>query len=262
MDWNARSGYHGFSLGNAGVAAGVTRKIGARSHLGAAFGYDYARLEMNGIRQRDDMNAVQFALYGGYNTKRQFIDYQLGYGKTFHDPRRRVDAFAETLTAGYDDNILSLSARYGHRYGPFLPSVGAELIQVWTPGFTESGGAAALSATKSDYTSLELPIGFRLTKTFTSRELRSRNIALTPELRTFWVPQVGDTSSQVITSFTSGGPSFLATSGDFGWQHTQLGTGFTARLNRHWSTSANYDAAFYTGNQTLQGASVGVTARF
>ena len=158
------------------------------------------------------------------------------------------------MTADYDDNIFSASFRYGHRYGAFLPSVGAELIQVWTPGFTESGGAAALSATKSDYTSFELPIGFRLTKTYGNW--------FTPELRTFWVPQVADTSSQVITSFTSGGPGFLATSGDFGWQHTQLGTGFTARLNRHWSTSANYDAAFYTGNQTLQGASVGVTARF
>jgi outer membrane autotransporter protein len=158
------------------------------------------------------------------------------------------------LTAEYSDDVLSASLTTSRRYDFFLPSAGVELVQIWTPKFSESGGAAALRTDKSSYTSVELPIGFRLNKTFCHR--------LTPEFRAFWVPQIGDRSSQVVTSFTNGGPNFVADSGDFGWQHTRVGTGLTARLGRCWTASANYDAAFYTGNQTVQTAAVGLTARF
>ena len=158
------------------------------------------------------------------------------------------------LRAEYDDDVFSLSLMYGRRYGAFLPSVGLEFVQLWTPNFTETGSTGLeLRGIKSDYTSVELPIGFRLNKTYCGW--------LTPEARAFWVPQLGDRSSSVETAFAAGGSSFVVDSGDFGWQHTRLGTGVTARFNRCWSGSINYDAALYSG-QTRQTASASLTARF
>ncbi len=125
MDRDARSGYAGFDIGNVGAAIGVSWRLNNHSHIGLAFGYDYARLEMNGFPQRDDINAINFALYGGYVDNRQFFDYQIGYGKNFHDTSRVVafNDFYANPTVDYDDDIFSMSLMYGHRYGMFLPSI-------------------------------------------------------------------------------------------------------------------------------------------
>ena len=88
-----------------------------------------------------------------------------------------------------------------------------------------------------------------------------RSCALTPEVRAFWVPQLADRSSQMVTIFKGGGPSFVVSSGDYGWQHFRLGTGVNMQLSRTWSAFADYDAMLYS-RQTLQSGVVGVTARF
>jgi outer membrane autotransporter barrel domain len=114
-----------------------------------------------------------------------------------------------------------------------------------------------LNVNRSSYTSLELPIGTRLSKTF----CKDYGFDLTPELRAFWVPQLGDHSSNMRTSFVSGGSDFLVDSGKFGWQHLRFGTGITAKLNNSLSASLNYDAAIYPG-QTRHLAAASMTIRF
>jgi len=266
--WMERSakgdGFYGYDLGNAGVAVGVTRHIDRRNHIGLALGYDYANLNMQWLTQRDSLSAINLALYGGYVDPCQFFDYQIGYGKNFHDTKRVISFnaapsldFYAAPTTSYDDNLLSCSLMYGRRYGAFLPSVGLEYIQVWTPAFAESGSTGAeLRGFRGGYSSLELPIGFRLNKTW-----RHGSTDLTPELRAFWVSQAGDRSSHLMTAFTAGGSEFLVDSGDYGWQHLRVGTGVTTRYNRNWSSSLNYDAALYDGS-TRQTASLAVTAKF
>ena len=230
-----------------------------------AFGYDYANLNMQWLSQWDRFHAYNFALYGGYVDGCQFFDYQIGFGKNYHNTQRVIsfhaapslDFYAAPNTK-YNDSLFSLSLMYGRKYGAFLPSVALEYVQVWTPGITEAGDTGAeLRVSRGGYTSVELPVGFRLNHTY-----RHRNVALTPELRAFWVPQVADRSSSLMTAFTAGGPNspeFLVDSGDYGWQHVRLGTGVTTRFNRIWSSSLNYDAALYSGS-TRQTAGLSVTA--
>ena len=244
---NSHGGYYGYDLGNVGIVLGKSWQLGHCRHIGLAVGYDYANLDMRGINQNDEIQALNFAVYGGYNTQDTFFDYQIGFGKNWHGTSRNFG------TAHYDDNVLSASAMLGRNCGVFLPSLGVEVIQVRTSAFEESGGIFALRTAKSDYMSIELPIGSRLTKTYRG--------VLTPELRAFWVPQLGDQSSSVTTSFASGSPNFLVDSGDFGWQHLRLGTGLTAKFNHCWSGSLNYDAALYEGT-TRQVLSASLIARF
>ena len=248
--WNSHGGYYGYDLGNVGIVLGKSWQLGHCRHVGFAVGYDYANLDMRGINQNDEIQALNFAVYGGYNTQDTFFDYQIGFGKNWHDTTRNFG------TAHYDDNVLSASAMLGRNCGVFLPSLGVDVVQVWTPVFEESGGIFALRTAKSDYSSIELPIGFRLTKTYT-KSCRT----LTPELRAFWVPQLGDQNSSVTTLFASGSPNFLVDSGDFGWQHLRLGVGLTAKFNHCWSGSVNYDTALYEGT-TRQTLSASLTAKF
>ncbi len=272
IDRSSQGGYYGYGLGNAGVALGVSRRINRNHHIGLAVGYDYANLDMHDISQKDEFHAVNAALYGGYVDRCQFLDWQVGYGKNFHNTERTVafNGFYAKPTADYDDDVFALGLMYGRRCGAFLPSVGLELVQVWTPMFVEDGvSGAELRGERSDYTSVELPIGFRLRAAFCERGVsgshsspRVRSTRLVePELRAFWVPQLGDQSSRIGTAFAGGGGEFLVDSGDFGWQHVRLGSGLTARFSRCWSGSINYDAALYSGT-TRQTASVALTARF
>ena len=256
VERGAQSGYYGYDLANFGIAFGVSRKINSRNHIGIAFGYDCAKLDMNSISQKDEMNSLHVATYGGYVDSGRFFDWHLGYGKNFHETDRRivVGSFLGNPHAKYDDNILSAGMMYGRRFGAFLPSVGVEFVQIWTPAFSESGGNGSdLRGLKSDYISLEVPVGFRLRNTY-------KNF-LTPEFRTFWVPQLCDDRSGVGTAFVAGGSEFVVETGDLGWQHGRIGGGLNARLSSCVDASLNYDASIYSGH-TRQTASGTITVRF
>ena len=255
---NSHAGYYGYDLGNAGVALGKSWQLNDKRMIGIAFGYEYARIEMQGVPQKDDMQSFDFALYGGSRKLCGcFTDWHIGYGKNWHDTNRIV-AGAKTQS-NYDDNVFSFGITTGRHVGLWTPSIGIEMVQVWSPSHTESGSSPfLLHVNRDNYTSIELPVGTRLTKTFS---IASREMTLTPELRAFWVPQLGDQSSSMTTSFASGSTNFIVDSGDFGWQHGRFGTGLTTQLSESLSAAVNYDATIYSG-QTRQIASVSLMARF
>jgi len=255
---NSHAGYYGYDLGNAGVALGKSWQLNDKRMIGIAFGYEYARIEMQGVPQKDDMQSFDFALYGGSRKLCGcFTDWHIGYGKNWHDTNRIV-AGAKTQS-NYDDNVFSFGITTGRHVGLWTPSIGIEMVQVWSPSHTESGSSPfLLHVNRDNYTSIELPVGTRLTKTFS---IANRDLTFTPELRAFWVPQLGDQSSSMTTSFASGSTNFIVDSGDFGWQHGRFGTGLTTQLSESLSASVNYDATIYTG-QTRQIVSVSLMARF
>jgi Autotransporter beta-domain. len=253
---NSNAGYYGYGLGNTGIALGKTWQLSENRMIGVAIGYDYTRIDMNNVIQKDDMQSFDFAIYGG---KRElcgrFTDWHIGYVKNWHDTRRVING--TTAKSNYHDNVFSFGITTGRHVGMWTPSIGVEMIQVWSPSHTEMGdNVYLLNVNRSSYTSLELPVGTRLSKTF-----RTHGFDLTPELRAFWVPQLGDTSSNMRTSFVSGGSDFLVDSGKFGWSHGRFGTSLTAKLNNSLSASINYDAAVFSG-QTRHMTAASMTIRF
>ena len=264
---NTHAGYYGYDLGNTGIAVGKTWWMDNKQTIGIALGYDYTRLEMQHVSQKDDIQSLDLALYGGYSRNCSYLDWHIGYAKNWHDTRRIIGGTIANST--YDDNVFSAGATAGRRFGPWIPSIGIELIQVWSPSHTETGNSPfLLHVNKGSYTSLEVPIGTRLTNTWTTknRNLKpwsydTQELSFTPEIRAFWVPQLADKSSNMMTSFASGSSEFLVDSGNFGGQHFRLGTGLTTKFNDTFSASVNYDAAIHSG-QTRHTAGLSMLWRF
>ena len=262
---SAAGGYSGYDLGNGGLMAGKSWRIQKNNMIGAAFGYDYSRIEMQDVSQNDNMQSLDFAVYGSYMRGYYFADWNFGYAKNWHETKRVVGG--TIAKSKYDDHLFSLNATMGRRIGAWSPSIGVELIQVWSPSHTETGSVYNLAVEKGDYMSLEIPIGMQWSKALTISGDRipwvneSRQLNLTPEVYAFWVPQLGDRDSSMMTSFASGSPSFRVSSGDFGTQHFRLGTGLTARFSNSLSASVNYDATVYKG-QIRQMAGASMTIRF
>ena len=254
---NTHARYYDYDIGSTGLAFGKTWQLNNNRMIGIAFGYDYARVEMQGVAQNDDMQSFDLAIYGGKHELRgDFTDWHIGYAKNGHDTKRIVGGTINE--SNYHDNVFSFGITTGRHIGIWTPSIGVEAIQVWSPAHTEFGGSIySLNVNRSRYTSLEIPIGTRLSKTLHRR----CGADLTPELRAFWVPQLGDTSSSMRASFASGGSDFLVDSGKFGGSHGRFGAGLTFKFKNSLSASVNYDAAVYTG-QTRQIATTSMTLRF
>lgn len=254
--WNDRSGeISGFELLVYGAALGTTYRIDRYNQIGLAFGYDLADLDIRKTTAKDKFQALNFALYGGYLNDGDFFDYQIGYGINFHDVDRTEN---DTYSASYNDNLLSVGGMYGHRFGIFYPSLGVEFTQVWTSSFSESetgsepeiGTENQQITSKSDFMSLEFPIGFRCRPTVRTS---SSQFDVTPEARLFWVPQVGDPCSR-ISALTP------LESDDLGWQHFRIGAGVSGRY-QSWTSSLNYDATMYS-DKTGHAVSASISARF
>ena len=257
---SAPSGYYGYDLGNFGIAVGKSQQYCGDRVIGVAFGYDYSQISLQHVTQRDNMQSLDVALYGSrHGLCGRFTDWHVGYAKNWHDTKRFVGG--STAESDFHDNVFSFGITTGRHLGIWTPSIGVEMVQVWSPAHIETGSNMySLAVSNSGYTSLEIPVGTRLAKTFTITSPRN-HISLTPEFRMFWVPQLADQNSSMVTSFTSGSPQFVVDGGEFGWQHMRFGTGLAARFSNTFSASLNYDASVYSG-QTRHVASASMMIRF
>lgn len=255
--------YSGYDLSNYGVAVGVERNFGSRWFGGVAFGYDNAHLKLDDRFAKDDFDAVRASLYGGYTARDWYLSGYAGYSKNWHDVRRNNPVLGFSNRGKYNDDVYSGGLELGRTFRScngfrFTPSVGVHWVHLENPGFNESGSAAsALRISKSSYDSVRIPIGVRLDKTF-----KYGSIAWTPELRAFYVSELGDTGSGLNTAFVAspGTGSVYADSGKSGRNGGMFGAGLNAQITNCLSVGIgydyevweNYDRHNLSGNVTLR----------
>ena len=265
-DWSQRDklqGHSGYTLQTFGVAAGIDRKIGSNMLFGGAFAYDNVYQDFKSIHSEDRINAIRALLYSGWRRGNIFVDSYAGYSKNWHETERTTSfsSYSGVAKGKYDDDILSAGIEVGHLLylgkSLLIPSVGLHYVHISTPAFTETGGLETLRVASSKYDSLRLPIGFQWSQSFSWRH----GIVWTPELRAFYVGELGDTSARVRTSFgaVEGVTTFDSESGSLGRSSGRIGLG----LNTQWSNRMNfrldYELEVYehtTNNQF--GATLGV----
>ena len=121
-----------------------------------AFGYSSADIDLSDRASNADVSSYDLAIYGGVRTGAFIWRGALSYSARRIETARTVSIglLSEHLTAEYDASAVSIEAEVARpftsehsRYEPFL---GFAHVSLDTDGFTERGGASALTAASAN----------------------------------------------------------------------------------------------------------------
>ncbi|VVT34250.1 autotransporter domain-containing protein [Rhizobium sp. EC-SD404] len=166
--WSEREG-NGAELSTtaAGILFGADTVLNDRFHVGAAAGYEFADLESAVPGATGEIDTLQLAIYGGT----RFGQFQISGGASyaFHgiETERMLAAggLSERLVADYDGQTgqVFLEGAYDVALGAstLQPFLNLAYVGSATDGFTETGGASALSANGASSDTFVTTVGSR-----------------------------------------------------------------------------------------------------
>lgn len=156
----------GFDTTVSGLALGADRKIGNASAIGVALSYDRSDLKLNARRSSGKGDTYSIGAYGGTAFGALGLRALASYGRQSIETARdvTVGAFTDRLTASYDGDVAQAALDAGYRVEAGAlgvePFANAAYVYLKTDGFTEAGGASALTVagetTGTSYTTLGL----------------------------------------------------------------------------------------------------------
>lgn len=151
-----------------GFLMGIDSPLGEAWRVGLLGGYSQSTFNVDGVNSSADSDNYDLGLYGGA----RFGDFGLrfGAGYTWHDlSMNRSLAFggmSEALSSNYQAGTAQVfgEAGYGFHFGATTAEPFADLayVNLKTDGFTETGGAAALSGDGETFDTTYSVLGLRL----------------------------------------------------------------------------------------------------
>ncbi len=248
FDRKGKGGYSGFDLESHGFAIGMDRAIGQNVFAGVAFGYNSADQHFDSIRSRAEYDVFHAMVYGGYHNDNWLVDGYLGYGKNWHETRRRISigepemAFSASPTAKYNDNLFAVGVDAGRNIAlcpvVLTPSIGLHYTHLRTPSIAERDGREAnLRASASSADTLRLPVGMTAAWEHVVDDVRIR-----PQVRAFYQAELGEGDATSTTRFASAPRhEFKAKSGKWGRHTGRFGVGVEAAVRDRVSLRLDYD---------------------
>jgi outer membrane autotransporter protein len=234
----------GFDQATGGVLAGLDYGLSDQITLGVAGGYSHTSVDFNGgTGDTNSIDSFHVAGYGSWDTGSLYVDGVLQYEHNSYDSVRNVAA--ESLKGSYSGNVFGAHGEIGYalKFAPvtLTPQAGISYVHASIGGFTETGGAAALSVDGVDADSLTSMIGARLSAQFTV----GHDTVLRPELRAFWRHEYLDDRQQIGAAFVAApGSNFTALGSTFGRDTGIVGVGLTATMSPSLDLFVDYDAQF------------------
>ncbi|MFC6447739.1 autotransporter domain-containing protein [Shinella zoogloeoides] len=217
--WGQAFGSWGHTNGN-GNAAKTDRSTGGfffgadgevfdNARFGAVAGYSRTSFNTKDRISSGSSDNYHLGLYGG--TDWGAVAFRSGLAYTWHDmdTTRNVafPGFSDRLTAGYRAGTFQAFSEVG--YGIDLgtaklePFANLAYVNFDANGFTEKGGAAALSGAGGSTNNTFTTLGLRASTSFTMGET-----AVTAKGTVGWRHAFGDTTPSVMMSYASGGSAF------------------------------------------------------
>lgn len=154
-----------------GVFVGADRSVGAGWRLGAALGYTSGTFMVDDRSSKSGIDSYSALLYGGkaFEVGIDHLNWLLGAAYTWHDisSERRVSlpGLDQTLRADYGASTSQFFTELGYAMrftGVTLePFAGVAWSDLRTRGFSETGGAAALSGRSARDTQTITTLGLR-----------------------------------------------------------------------------------------------------
>ncbi|EKF18066.1 autotransporter outer membrane beta-barrel domain-containing protein [Nitratireductor pacificus] len=179
--------------------------LAAGWRVGLLGGYGQSSLDVAGRASSADSRDYHLGLYAGTEMGRLGIRTGLGY--TWHDieTARAVSAggFTDTLRADYDAGTFQAFGEVGYRFD--LPAASIEPfanlahVRHRTGGFTEQGGAAALTVEGQTMDTSFATLGLRLESTFQFASMQA-----TAKAMLGWQHAFGDVTPTSVHAFAGG----------------------------------------------------------
>lgn len=197
-----------------GFLVGMDAEVWRGWRTGGFAGYSQTSSKAVATNSQSDIDNYHAGVYTGtqWEAMSGLVDVNFGVSGIWHqvDTDRSVSliGFTDNLNAQYDAATTQAFAELGYTYefeqARIQPFAGATLIHQWTDGFTEKGGAAALSASSSDNALGMTSLGVRgdvLVGRFGGVEAALNGSAA-------WQHAVGDVDNSTNMRFASGGDVF------------------------------------------------------
>jgi outer membrane autotransporter protein len=170
FDGDGNSG--GFKHSSGGLVAGGDTMLGDGWRLGMLGGYSRTSFDADGGAASGDSDNFHVGVYGGRHFGAVALRAGASYTRHAIDTSRTVSfpGLTETLKADYDAGTAQVFVEAGYRAEmgrvAFEPFAGLAYVSTSTDGFTETGGAAALTSADKSFDSTTTTLGLRAASDF------------------------------------------------------------------------------------------------
>ncbi len=207
FDGDGNSG--GFEHSSGGLVAGGDTMVGDGWRLGLLGGYSRTSFDADDGAASGDSDNFHVGVYGGRHFGAVALRAGASYTRHAIDTSRTVSfpGLTETLKASYDAGTAQAFVEAGYRAEmgrvAFEPFAGLAYVSTSTDGFTETGGAAALTSTDKSFDSTTTTLGLRAATDFNVGDGKA-----TVRGGLGWRHAFGDVTPASTVAFVGGGDSF------------------------------------------------------
>ncbi len=250
-----------------GFLVGLDAEIWSGWRTGAFAGYSNTTNKANAINSQGDIDNFHAGVYGGtqFDTESGIIDLNLGANVIWHqvDTDRTVSfgGLSNNLSADYDAATTQAFAELGYTYAfdmaRLQPFAGVAVMHQWTDGFTETGGASALTAASKDTVLGVSTLGVRGDVTLGA--VGDMTASLNGSAA--WQHAMGDVDSTTDMRFASGGNSFAVSGTPVDRDAALVEAGFSLNRGSDLSVNVAYQGNF-SENTRDHGFKAGLKVQF
>ena len=227
-----------------GFLTGADGDLGEASSFGIFAGYSRSTFSAGDRASSGSSDNIHLGVHAG--TRIGALRLNLGGVHSWHDiSTRRAVAFAgftDSLHASYRGRTAQVFGEAGYRFGTeafsFEPFAGAVHVRTSTNRFTETGGAAALTAQRTTTTTTFSTLGLRAFSEFEMGGVPARLRGMVG-----WRHAFGDTTPVTRVSF-AGGNSFSVTGTPLARDMTVVEAGLDLGMSEAATLNLSYDGEF------------------
>ncbi|WP_281011180.1 autotransporter outer membrane beta-barrel domain-containing protein [Borborobacter arsenicus] len=232
-----------------GFFTGIDGLVAENVRLGIMTGYSHDSFDVDGRASSGSSDNYHLGLYGG--TQMGALGFRSGLAYSWHDieTARSVafPGFADSLSADYDAGTFQAFGELGYRVdtatASFEPFANLAYVNLHTNGFTEKGGAAALTSPSQTTDATFTTLGVRASTGFDLGGMKA-----TARGMLGWTHAFGDTTPLATPAFAfAGGDAFTIAGVPIAKDAAVLETGLDWNLTEAATLGVAYQGQFGSG---------------
>ncbi len=239
----------GLDTSTGGFLTGVDGLVAEDVRLGIMTGYSHTSFDADGRSSSGSSDNYHLGLYGG--TQRGALAFRSGLAYTWHDMKTSrsvaMPGFADSLSGDYNAGTFQAFGELGYRIdtpvAAFEPFANLAYVNLHTDGFTEKGGAAALTSASQTTDATFTTLGLRASAGFTLGAINA-----TARGMLGWRHAYGDVIPTSTHAF-SAGDAFTIAGVPIAKDSAAIEAGFDLNLTDSATLSVAYQGQFGSGVQ-------------
>ncbi|TPI90206.1 autotransporter domain-containing protein, partial [Mesorhizobium sp. B2-8-6] len=254
-----------FDRSTGGLLAGADTLVGGW-RVGLLGGYSHANFDADDRSSSGDADNYHLGLYGGTNWGAIAFRTGAAYSWSSLSTKRSValNGFADQLSADYDAGTAQIFGELAYKVGSsgpdaegfkFEPFVNLAYVSVHTDGFTEKGGAAALTSAGSTTDATFTTLGLRGSTGFALG-----NINATARGMLGWRHAFGDTTPLSTVAF-AGSDAFTIAGVPIATDSAVIEAGIDLKMSANATLALSYSGQF-GGGAVDNGAKLDLAVKF